>query len=110
MTEIQYNSRRVSTPRVGPVSMIQIGTALAKRVFEVAPGVLTSWRRLFRAARLRFSRRPSARGSPPGGIQLGHHWGREAQRTDHHVTLSHPLGICSKGPWFEESLDTVMAA
>jgi len=79
------------------MSTIQIGVDLAKTVFEVAisesPGVVTSRRRPSRAAFPRF-----LAGQAPAEVLLeacgsAHHWGREAQRFGHRVTLLHPADV-----------------
>lgn len=79
------------------MSTIQIGVDLAKTVFEVAlseaPGVVTTRRRLSRAAFPRF-----LAAQPPAEVLLeacgsAHHWGREAQRCGHRVTLLHPADV-----------------
>lgn len=79
------------------MSTIQIGVDLAKTVFEVAisetPGVVTSRRRLSRAAFPRF-----LAGQAPAEVLLeacgsAHHWGREAQRLGHQVKLLHPAAV-----------------
>ena len=76
---------------------IQIGVDLAKTVFEVAisdaPGVVTARRRLSRAAFPRF-----LAGQAPAEVLLeacgsAHHWGREAARCGHRVTLLHPADV-----------------
>lgn len=79
------------------MSTIQIGVDLAKTVFEVAlseaPGVVTTRRRLSRAAFPRF-----LAAQAPAEVLLeacgsAHHWGREAQRLGHRVTLLHPADV-----------------
>jgi transposase len=79
------------------VSTIQIGVDLAKAVFEVAiseaPGVVTARRRLSRAAFPRF-----LASQAPAEVLLeacgsAHHWGREAARCGHRVTLLHPADV-----------------
>lgn len=79
------------------MSTIQIGVDLAKTVFEVAlseaPGVVTARRRLSRAAFPRF-----LAAQAPAEVLLeacgsAHHWGREAQRYGHRVTLLHPADV-----------------
>jgi len=79
------------------MSTIQIGVDLAKTVFEVAiseaPGVVASRRRLSRAAFPHF-----LAAQPPAEVLLeacgsAHHWGREAQRAGHRVTLLHPADV-----------------
>jgi len=79
------------------VSTIQIGVDLAKTVFEVAvseaPGVVSSRRRLSRAAFPRF-----LAGHAPAEVLLeacgsAHHWGREAARCGHRVKLLHPADV-----------------
>ena len=79
------------------MSIIQIGVDLAKTVFEVAisesPGVVTSRRRLSGAAFPRF-----LAAQAPAEVLLeacgsAHHWGREAQRFGHRVTLLHPADV-----------------
>jgi len=79
------------------MSTIQIGVDLAKTVFEAAisetPGVVTARRRLSRAGFLRF-----LAAQPPAEVLLeacgsAHHWGREAARHGHHVTLLHPADV-----------------
>ncbi len=79
------------------MSTIQIGVDLAKTVFEVAlseaPGVVTTRRRLSRAAFPRF-----LAAQAPAEVLLeacgsAHHWGREAQRYGHRVTLLHPADV-----------------
>ncbi|MCB9517983.1 MAG: IS110 family transposase [Gemmatimonadales bacterium] len=76
---------------------MQIGVDLAKTVFEVAisdaPGVVTARRRLSRAAFPRF-----LAGQAPAEVLLeacgsAHHWGREAARCGHRVTLLHPADV-----------------
>lgn len=76
---------------------IQIGVDLAKTVFEVAisasPGVVTARRRLTRAGFPRF-----LAAHPPAEVLLeacgsAHHWGREAARCGHRVTLLHPADV-----------------
>jgi len=79
------------------VSTIQIGVDLAKTVFEVAiseaPGVVTARRRLSATAFPRF-----LAAHAPAEVLLeacgsAHHWGREAQRSGHHVKLLHPADV-----------------
>ncbi len=79
------------------MSTIQIGVDLAKTVFEVAmseaPGVVTARRRLSRAAFPRF-----LASQAPAEVLLeacgsAHHWGREAARWGHRVTLLHPADV-----------------
>lgn len=79
------------------MSTIQIGVDLAKTVFEVAiseaPGVVTTRRRLSRAAFPRF-----LAAHTPAEVLLeacgsAHHWGREAQRAGHRVKLLHPTDV-----------------
>ena len=79
------------------MSTIQIGVDLAKTVFELAiseaPGVVTSRRRLSRAAFPRF-----LAGQAPAEVLFeacgsAHHWGREAQRSGHRVKLLHPADV-----------------
>lgn len=79
------------------MSTIQIGVDLAKTVFEVAvseaPGVVTTRRRLSRAAFPRF-----LAAQPPAEVLLeacgsAHHWGREAHRCGHQVKLLHPADV-----------------
>ncbi len=76
---------------------IQIGVDLAKTVFEVAiseaPGVVTSRRRLSRAAFPRF-----LAAQAPAEVLLeacgsAHHWGRQAERCGHRVKLLHPTDV-----------------
>lgn len=79
------------------MATIQIGVDLAKTVFEVAlseaPGVVSARRRLSRIAFPRF-----LAGQAPAEVVLeacgsAHHWGREAQRLGHRVTLLHPADV-----------------
>jgi transposase len=88
---------KATTLRRSTVSTIPIGVDLAKTVFEVAisdsPGVVTSRRRLSRAAFPRF-----LAAQAPAEVLLeacgsAHHWGREALRCGHRVKLLPPADV-----------------
>src|SRR5690606_33222462 len=96
-TASSITAPRATTSRRSPMSTIQIGVDLAKTMFEVAiseaPGVVSSRRRLSRAAFPRF-----LAGHAPAEVLLeacgsAHHWGREALRCGHQVKLLHPADV-----------------
>jgi transposase len=76
------------------MATIPIGVDLAKTVFEgamsEAPGVVMARRRLSRTAFPRFLARQAPAEVVLEACGSAHHWGREAQRIGHRVTLLHP--------------------